>query len=399
MPVYIYHAEKGGELLKGTLKARSVSMVNQYLKSKNLDPVYVVEKPLLPFQSGVKRVKNKELMQMTRQLSFLLSSGVSLLQALDMLSTSMSGSSPHFKRSLLQIRGKLEAGSSFSRALKGYPHIFSAFYVNMIACSEETGLMDQVLTDLANYMEKIEAIKSKVKSPMIYIAIVLFISVCITGGIIVFVVPTFETLYAGSGGQLPALTQSLVDLSHLIRNKWYLFLAGLIGIPVFIKQYLQTDQGKQTASGIISALPVLGGLQYKGDLARFCRSFETLLRSGVNFLEALDVGRKLVSVKKVKEGLRVARKAVSTGKSFGKGLGMSKVFPQMMVGMTSIGEESGKLSETYKKLADFYEKEVDALVSGLVKMIEPVMITVLGAIIGTLILALYLPIFKMGEAL
>lgn len=397
MPVYIYHAEKGGELLKGTVKARSVPMVNQYLKSRNMDPVYVVEKPLLPFQGGVKRVKNRELMQMTRQLSFLLSSGVSLLQALEMLSTSMTGS-PHFKRSLLHIKKKLESGFTLSRALKGFPHIFSSFYVNMIACSEETGLMDQVLNDLANYMEKVEAIKSKVKSPMIYIAIVLFISIAITSGIIVFVVPTFESLYSGVGSQLPALTQSLVDLSHLMKERWYLFLAGLVGIPIFIKQYLQTDQGKQTFSSIISGFPVLGNLQYKGDLARFCRSFETLLRSGVNFLDALDVGQKLVTVKKIQKGLHVARRAVSTGKSFGKGLGSSKVFPEMMVGMTIIGEESGRLSETYKKLADFYEKEVDALVSGLVKMIEPIMITVLGSIIGTLILALYLPIFKMGEA-
>ena len=397
MPVYLYHAEQGGKLLKGTVKARSVNMVNQYLKSKNLDPVYVTEKPLLPFQSGLKRVTNRELMQMTRQLSFLLSSGVSLLQALDMLSTSMTGS-VHFKRSLMHIKKKLEAGSSFSRALKGFPHIFSAFYVNMIACSEETGLMDQILNDLANYMEKVEAIKTKVKSPMIYIAVVMIISVCITGGIIVFVVPTFESLYAGVGSQLPALTQSLVDISHLMKERWYLFLTGMIGVPVVIKQYLQTDKGKEIFSDIMSGIPLIGQLQYKGDLARFCRSFETLLRSGVNFLEALDVGQKLVTVKKVQNGLHIAQKAVSTGKSFGKGLGSSKVFPEMMVGMTIIGEESGRLSETYKKLADFYEKEVDALVSGLVKMIEPLMITVLGGVIGTLILGLYLPIFNMGEA-
>ena len=398
MPVYIYHAEKGGELLKGTLKARSTQMVNQYLKSKNMDPVYVVEKPLLPFQSGVKQVKNKELMQMTRQLSFLLSSGVSLLQAMDMISSTMQGGH-HLKKTLQHIKRKLEGGSTFSRALKGFPHVFSAFYVNMVACSEETGLMDQVLHDLANYMEKVEAIKSKIKSPMMYIAIVMFISVCITAGIIVFVVPTFESLYTGSGGELPALTQHLVDLSHLMREKWYLFLAAMIGIPFFIKQYLQTDQGKQTFGAFISVLPLLGPLQYKGDLARFCRSFETLLRSGVNFLEALDVGRKLVTVKKIKHGLNVARTAVSTGKSFAKGLGTSKAFPQMMVGMTGIGEESGKLSETYKKLADFYEKEVDAMVDGLVKMIEPLMITLVGGIIGTLILALYMPIFKMGEVI
>ena len=398
MPVFIYHAEKGKQLLKGTLKARSVQMVSQYLQSKNLDPVYIVEKPLLPFRGGVKRVKTKDLLNMTRQLAFLLSSGVSLMQALSMLSETMTGA-PHFKRSLQHIRKKLEAGSTFSRTLKGFPHIFSAFYINMITCSEETGLMDKILLDLANYMEKIEEIKSKVKAPMIYIGIVLFISLCITGGIIVFVVPTFESLYSGTGSQLPPLTQSLVDLSYLMRDKWYVFLCGLVGIPLFIKQYLQTDEGRKMGGAIITALPVLGKLRYKGDLARFCRAFETLLKSGVNFLEALDVGRKLVGVSKLQQGLSMARQSVSTGKSFAKGLSKSGAFPQMMVGMTAIGEESGKLGETYDKLAEYYEREVDSLVSGLVKMIEPLMITVLGAIVGTLILALYLPIFNMGDVI
>ena len=396
MPVYIYHAEKGGQLYKGKLKARSQQMVSQYLKSKNMDPVYVVEKPLLPFQGGVRKVKTRDLLNMTRQLSFLLGSGVSLLQALNML-TDIIKTNPQLKRSLQHIRKKLEAGSSFSRALKGFPYIFNAFYVNMVTCAEETGLLDQVLSDLANYMEKTEEIKSKIKSPMMYMGIVLFISLCITTGIIVFVVPTFKSLYEGSGGGLPALTQSLVNLSDLVREKWQLMLVVLFGIVVGFRQFFQTDQGKKIGGAILSALPVFGGLRYKGDLARFCRSFETLLKSGVNFLEALDVGRKVVVVPKVERGLYMARQSVATGKGFAKGLGRSQAFPQMMVGMTAIGEESGKLSETYKKLADYYEGEVDTLVSALVKMIEPVMIVVLGSIIGTLILALYLPIFNMGD--
>ena len=396
MPVYIYHAEKGGQLRKGTLKARSQQMVSQYLKSKKMDPVYIVEKPLLPFMGGVKKVKTRDLLNMTRQLSFLLGSGVPLLQALSML-TDIIKASPQLKKSLKHIRKKLEAGSSFTRALKGFPHIFSSFYINMVACAEETGLLDQILTDLADYMEKTEEIKSKIKSPMMYMGIVLFISLCITAGIIIFVVPTFKSLYEGSGGNLPALTQSLVNLSDLMRERWQLVLVVFFGIVVSLRQFFQTDQGKKVGGAILSALPIFGGLRYKGDLARFCRSFETLLKSGVNFLEALDVGRKVVVVPKVERGLYVARQAIATGKGFAKGLAGSHAFPQMMVGMTAIGEESGKLSETYKKLADYYEGEVDALVSGLVKMIEPVMIVVLGSIIGTLILALYLPIFNMGS--
>lgn len=396
MPVYIYHAEKGQQVLKGTLRAQSVQGVNQYLRTRNMDPIYVVEKPLLPFAGGVKKVKNRDLLNMTRQLAFLLQSGVSLVQALGMLAETITGAT-ELKRCLLHIRKRLEAGSTFSRALKGFPHIFSAFYVNMIACSEETGLMDKVLNDLANYMEKMEEIKSKVKAPMVYIGIVLLISLSISGGIIMFVVPAFESLYSGAGSKLPFLTQSLVDLSRLLRDKWPIILGLLVGIVLVVRQYLQTDKGKDRVGILLSALPVLGPLRYNGDLARFCRAFETLLKSGVNFLEALDVGQKLVGVKKLQYGFREARASVSKGKSFTKGLSSSGAFPRMMVGMTAIGEESGRLGDIYSKLAEYYEGEVDTLVSSLVKMVEPIMITVVGAIVGTLILALYLPIFRLGD--
>ena len=212
-----------------------------------------------------------------------------------------------------------------------------------------------------------------------------------------FVVPTFESLYSGVGSQLPFLTQSLVDLSRLLRDKWYVVLGLLVGAVLAVRQYLQTDKGKDRVGAFLGALPLLGSLRYKGDLARFCRAFETLLKSGVNFLEALDVGQRLIRVKKLQYGFRMARESVSKGKSFAKGLSESEAFPRMMVGMTAIGEESGRLGDIYSKLAEYYEREVDTLVSGLVKMIEPLMITVVGGIVGTLILALYLPIFNLGE--
>ena len=396
MPIYKYQAEKGGQVFSGQIKAPSVQVVHRHLKVKNMDPIYVVEKSILPFKGGMKKVKNKDLMHVTRQLAFLLGSGVSLVEALSMI-IEVADISLYFKNSLKQIRKKIESGSGFSRALKGFPGIFSEFYVNMILCAEETGLLEQVLLDLANYMEKIEHIKSKVRAPMMYIGIVLFIALSITVGLIIFVVPTFQQLYSGSGGQLPGLTQMLVELSEAMRSKWYLFLGGVVAVPFALIKFLETDQGKDFLSGFLVTLPLVGKLQYKGDLARFCRAFETLLRSGVNFMESLEVGLLLAKTKQLKYGLKVARKSVSKGKSFADGLSGSKVFPPMMVGMTRIGEESGKLHYTYTKLADFYEREVDDMVSSLVKMIEPLMITVVGGLIGILILALYMPIFNMGD--
>ena len=398
MPVFIFHAEKGNEVIKGTMKAPSLQKASLQIKAQNMEPIYLKEKSFLSIGDRSKRVKVKDLMFFTRQFSFLLNSGLSLIQSLDLVLEMCTDEV--LKRGIKQLLRKVKAGESFSRALRGCPEIFDSFYVNMIVCAEQTGLMGETLDELANYMEKAEGIRSKIRSAMMYPVIVLSISLLIVSAIIIFVVPKFQELYGSSNeAKLPFLTQMLVSLSELFRNNLITVVVVAVAVPLVIMQYIKTEQGKRQMAQIVSLLPLFGKLQYKAGLARFARAFSSLLKSGVNFLEALEVGYKISGHEKIMNGLLIAKKSVQQGAGFTKGLSRSKEFPPLLVGMAAIGEESGKLGETFTKLAEFYETEVDDIVSGLIKLIEPIMITVLGSIIGVIILALYLPVFKLGDVL
>lgn len=394
MPVYIYNVEQGGQMVKGQIKAKNLQIAKIKLKARRIDPVYIKEKPLIPFFSGGGNVKRTVILFFTRQLSFLLSSGVSLIQSLEMcIHTS---ENENFKEVLRTTLKQLEGGKSFSKCLRSRPDIFDGFYVNMIVCAEETGLLDQVLADLANYMEKAEMVRSRVKSAMMYPIIVLAISLSIITGIILFVVPQFEALYAGAGG-LPALTQAFVNLSHLLKNNPLPLIAVLLGVPIGIYQYSKTEGGKKQLQSIIKSLPVFGKIQYQAAMVRFFRSFYSLLKSGVNFLEALDVSYNIAGHADIQRGISVAKDFVIKGKSFSKGLETSKAFPPLVYHMARIGEESGKMEQTFEKLTAYYEDILDNMISGLIKMIEPLMIVFLGGLIGSMILALYLPVFNIGS--
>lgn len=395
MPVFVYNVEKNGQLVKGEIKAKSLQLAQIKLKSRNIDPVYIREKPLIPFFSGGGGVKTTVVLFFTRQLSFLLGAGVSLIQSLEMTVETIDN--VNFKAVLQHIIKQLEAGKSFSRALRARPDIFTGFYVNMIVCAEETGLLDQVLTDLADYMEKAEAIKSKVKSASMYPIIVLVISISIISGIIMYIVPKFAALYAGSKNGLPALTQALVSLSDTMRNNGLLLLGLAIAIPVAIIQILKTESGKAHFQQIIKSLPLFGHIQYQAGLVRFCRSLYSLLKSGVNFLDALDIAYNIAGNKDIQAGIKLSREYVTKGKSFSKGLKDSKSFPPLVSQMAKIGEESGKIDQSFEKLAVYYEDKLENMINGLIKMIEPLLIVFLGGMIGIIILALYLPVFNMGD--
>ena len=395
MPVFIYNIEKEGQLVKAEIKAKNLQLAKIKLKSRHITPVYIKEKPLIPFFGGGGKIKKTSVLFFTRQLSFLLSSGISLVQSLEMcIATSEEAG---FKEVLKYVLGQLEAGKSFSKSLRARPDVFDGFYVNMIVCAEETGLLDKVLQDLSDYMEKAEAVKSKVKSAMMYPIIVLAISFSIIIGIIMVVVPKFESLYSSSGGQLPALTQAFVHLSNALRHNSLIFFSSIVGVIVFLFQYTKTESGKKNIQSFVKMLPIFGKIQYQAALVRFFRSFHSLLKSGVNFLDALDVSYNIVGHDDIQRGVAVSRDYVTTGKSFAKGLENSKVFPPLVYHMAKIGEESGKMDSTFEKLATYYENHLNDLVAGLIKMIEPIMIVFLGGIIGVMILALYLPVFNMGS--
>ena len=395
MPVFIYNIEKNGKLVKGEIKAKSLQVAQIKLKSRNIDPIYIKEKALVPFLSGGGKVKTTVVLFFTRQLSFLLGSGVSLIQSMEMTASTIDN--VYFKQVLRHIIKQLEGGKSFSKALKTRPDIFNGFYVNMIVCAEETGLLDQILKDLADYMEKAEAVKSKVKSASMYPIIVLVISFLMISGIIMFIVPKFADLYQGGSASLPALTQLLVNLSDMMRNNSFLLFGTIIAIPITIIQILKTDGGKAQFRSLVKLLPLFSKIQYQAGLVRFCRSFYSLLKSGVNFLDALDIAYNISDNIDIQAGLKISREYVTKGKSFSKGLEVSRCFPPLVSQMAKVGEESGKMDQAFEKLAGYYEDRVESLVDGLIKIIEPVLIVFLGGMIGIIILALYLPVFNMGD--
>ena len=394
MAVFIYHIEKNGRLIKAEIKAKTLQLARLKLTAQQITPVYIKEKPIIPFFSGGGKISSSNILFFTRQLSFLLHSGVSLAQAITLCVRTTH--SPAFKEALSQILKQLEGGHSFSRCLRGRPDVFDGFYVNMVVCAEETGLLDQILKDLANYMEKSEMVKSRVKSAMMYPVIVLLISFAIITGIIIFVVPQFAALYAGKGG-LPALTQAFVSLSDLLRGNPLPFIGCLIGVPLFIYKYSKTEHGKEVIQGFARSLPLFGKIQFQAGMVRFFRSFHSLLKSGVNFLEALDVAYNIAEHPAVQKGIKTSRSYVVKGKSFAKGLEDSKVFPPLVSQMAKIGEESGKMEQSFENLTSYYEEILDNLISGLIKMIEPLLLVFLGSVVGTIVLALYLPVFQMGE--
>ena len=395
MDVFIYHTNQNGKIVKREIKAESIHSARIKLKARRIDPIYIKKKPLIPILSGGTRIKPKVILFFTRQMSFLLGSGVSLVQSLEMCIAT--NENEMFKEILKDILRQLEGGKSFSLALQSRPDVFDGFYINMVVCAEETGLLDQVLKDLADYMEKSNLIKSKVRSAMMYPIIVMVISLSIITGIIVFVVPKFEALYAGNGGQLPALTQAFVSLSHLMRNNSLALIGSLIIIPTFIYQYIKTESGKQLFRDLITVLPVFGKIQYQAGLVRFFHSFHSLLKSGVNFLEALDVSYNITGHDVLCRGITTAKNHITKGESFAKGLKASRAFPPLVHHMAAVGEESGKIDQSFARLASYYEERLNHLINGLIKMIEPLLIVVLGGLIGLIILALYLPVFNMGD--
>ena len=393
MAVFIYHVEKQGRLTKGKIKAQNLQTAKLKLQSQKIDPVYIKEQSLRSIFSGGGSVKTTVILFFTRQLSFLLTAGVSLIKSLEMCMSTVSND--YFKHVLRGIIRDLKAGKKFAQALRRRPDVFDSFYVNMIVCAEQTGLLDQVLVDLSNYMEKAEFIKSRVKSSMMYPIIVLVISFLIISGVVLFVVPTFTALYGDKS--LPALTQALVTLSDAMRAQPLVLLAIVVGIPIGFYQVLKTEGGKKTFRALLLNAPIFGKIQYQASMVRFFRSFHCLLKSGVNFLEALDVAYNIANHPKIQTGILMARSYVLKGKKFSSGLKDSKVFPPLVYNMAKIGEESGKMELTFEKLTSYYEEILDNLITGLIKMIEPLMIVVIGGIIAVLMLALYMPVFNMGD--
>ena len=342
---------------------------------------------------GTKSVSAKNLAVFTRQFSVMIDAGLPLVQCLDILGTQEEDK--NFAAVILATRADVEAGASLADAMAKHPKVFDPLFTNMIAAGEAGGILDTILKRLATYIEKNVKLKNQVKSAMVYPIAVIVIAAVVVGVILWRVIPTFANLFAGLGAELPLPTRIVIALSNgLVRFMPFV----LIGIAAFVfgfRAYYATAGGRMAIDAMTLKLPILGVLMRKIAVARFCRTLSTLLASGVSILEALNITARTSGNAVVEEAILTTRKSIERGDTIAQPLRDTAVFPPMVVQMIGVGEATGALDTMLSKIADFYEEEVDVAVAGLLTLLEPVMIALLGGIVGGIVIAMYMPIFSL----
>ncbi|OFW01884.1 MAG: pilus assembly protein PilC [Acidobacteria bacterium RIFCSPLOWO2_02_FULL_68_18] len=338
-------------------------------------------------------VKAKDLAVFTRQFSVMIGAGLPLVQCLEILGTQ--AEDRKFGEVILAVRGDVEGGASLADAMKKHPKVFDNLFSNMIAAGEAGGILDAILKRLATYIEKAVKLKGQVKSAMIYPIAVIVIATVVVAAILWKVIPTFATLFAGLGADLPLPTRIVIALSNGLVAYMPFIIAGLVAFSVGFRAYYATTGGRRVVDGLTLKLPVLGILMRKIAVARFCRTLATLLSSGVSILEALDITARTAGNAVVEAAILVTRKSIERGDTVAGPLKQTAVFPPMVVQMIGVGEATGALDTMLAKIADFYEEEVDVAVAGLLTLLEPLMIALLGGIVGGIVIAMYLPIFSL----
>jgi type IV pilus assembly protein PilC len=385
--------DKVGKKVKGEMLAPGEAFVRQSLRRQGINVVKVSKQGL--FSRGGK-ITSKDIALFTRQLATMLKAGVPLLQAFDI--SARSHSNPALQRLLGEIKGDVETGSSMSVAFRKYPKYFDGLYCNLVYAGEQAGILDTVLDRIASYQEKMLAIQGKIKSALFYPAIVLTVAFIITAGIMLFVIPAFKDLYGKSGADLPALTLMVMTISDAFVNYWYLIFGG-IGASVFVilRAWKQSPAFRNKMDALILKIPVFGPLIEKATVSRWARTFSSMFSAGVPMVEALDSVAGASGNHVFMEATMKIKTQVSTGSSLAVCLQGAGVFPNMLIQMVSIGEESGALDSMLSKVADYYEREVDDAVAGISSLMEPFIMVILGTLIGGIVIAMYLPIFKMGS--
>ncbi len=387
-----------GLIESGEITASSREEVAAILRKRNITPTVITEKKK-PSRSlfGIGgKVKDRDLAIFTRQFATMIDAGLPLVQALEILSTQVENK--RLAEVLKVVKNDVEGGSTFADALRKHPKVFSELYINMVAAGEAGGILDTILGRLANYIEKAMKLKKKVKSAMIYPSVVLSVAIVVVGVIMVFVVPTFEKMYAGMGGTLPGPTRIVINASKFLSGiGGAIILGSIIALVILVVQLRKTDKGKYAIDKLLLKLPMIGTIILKAAVAKFTRTLSTLTSSGVPILDGLEITAKTAGNKVLEKAIYEVRKDVAEGKTIAEPLMRTKIFPPMVNHMIAVGEATGALDSMLGKIADFYDDEVDTAVSNLTSMIEPFLMIFLGTTVGFIIVAMYLPIFKMGE--
>ncbi len=393
-----------GETMRGEMEAQTRQAVIARLRAQRIQPMtdkikekgrglnFEIKMPA--FGGGVKQ---HEIVIFTRQFATMIDAGLPLVQCLDILSAQTPNKT--FGKTIRDVKEQVEAGATFAASLRRHPKVFSDLYSNMVAAGEVGGILDTILTRLASYMEKIVKLKSKIKGAMIYPACIISAAVLVTGILLVYVIPVFADLFHSFGQALPTPTQFVINLSNAtIAYFWYIVVAiiGMIGGVIIT---YRTDRGRFLIDKWMLRVPIFGDLIRKTAIARFTRTLGTLVSSGVPILDALTITGRTAGNKIIEQAIFATRTSISEGKTIAEPLIASKVFPPMVCQMIGIGETTGSLDAMLQKIADFYEDEVDNAVANLTSLMEPMVILVLGGLIGGLVISMYLPIFKLGSVL
>jgi type IV pilus assembly protein PilC len=396
VPVWKWSAKtKQGEARSGEMEAGDASAVEARLRQMGLEPTKVRKKPKELHLPGIGGgVGTKDILIFTRQFSVMIDAGLPLVQALDIIGSQ--ADNPAFKKVLLAVKARVEAGSTFADALAEHPKAFDVLFVQLVRAGEIGGILDTILQRLGAYIEKNEKLKRRVKGAMVYPAIVLTVAVGVTVVLLAFVTPTFEKMFKDFGGAMPAPTQFLIDLSHGLINNWYVFVGVPVALVVAFKAFTRNPRGLELWHAFILKAPVFGPLVRKVAVARFTRTLGTMLSSGVPILDALEIVAKSAGNTIIEKGILYVRAKISEGKNIAGPLAETRVFPAMVVQMIGVGEATGAMDAMLSKIADFYDDEVDVGVAALTSMIEPLMMVFLGAVVGGFMISMYLPIFSMA---
>jgi type IV pilus assembly protein PilC len=396
MPSFVWKGKsRSGQVQEGQLLADTRDAAMLVLRRQQIQITSIREKgreikliPRIPRGVGSKRVAI-----FTRQFSVMLDAGLPLVQCLEILGDQEENRT--FQAIINQVRTDVESGASLADSMRKHPKAFDALFTNMVAAGESGGILDIILQRLSVYIEKAVKLNSQVKSALIYPVSIIVIAALVVFIILWKVIPVFAQLFAGLGGEMPLLTRIVIQASNFVADYFFLIVIVIVFGCVAVNRWHRTPHGKRLLDGAMLKIPVVGMLLRKISVARFCRTLGTLTASGVPILDGLEITAKTAGNAIIEDAIMAVRKSVEEGKSISEPLAQTKVFPSMVVQMINVGEQTGALDQMLSKIADFYEDEVDTAVAGLMKLIEPVMITVLGAVIGTIVAAMYLPLYSI----
>ncbi len=398
MAKFVYSARPatGGDIQTGELEVKSKDEVLAFLHKQKMIPVSVRQKEAginIQFGTGI---STRDIVIFTRQFATMINSGLPLVQSLDILAEQSENQS--LRKVIQDVLYDVESGHTLADALGRHPKVFTDLYVNMVAAGEAGGILDTILLRLATFLEKNDALIRKIKGAMIYPGVIFTVAGLAVVILLIFVIPTFQNMFESAGIPLPFMTQLVINMSIFLQRFWWALGFGVIAAFFIFRQVYATDGGQLFLDRILLNMPILGDLQRKAAVARFTRTLGTLVSSGVSILEGLEITAKTAGNRVIHDAVMGSRASIAGGETIAGPLKESGVFPPMVVQMINVGEQTGGLDEMLTKIADFYDEEVDAAVEALLAAMEPIMIVVLGVIVGGMIVAMYLPIFDMINA-